>query len=206
MKKAIILDLDNTIFPVPSIGDKLFSPLFQLVEEDGHHAEDMKAIRDEIMRIPFQQVAANHKFSEELTHKGIEVLKEIKYEGKIEPFEDFEFVKNLALDKFLVTTGFVKMQQGKVNSLDLEPHFKEIHIIDPTTNSATKKDVFAAIMEKHQYEKTELLVIGDDLHSEIKAAQELGIDVVLYDKYQRKAGNLPCPVISDFRELKNFLL
>jgi len=27
-----------------------------------------------------------------------------------------------------------------------------------------------------------VLVVGDDLHSEIKAAQELGIDAVLYDR------------------------
>ena len=46
----------------------------------------------------------------------------------------------------------------------------------------TKKDVFADIMRRHHYDKSEVLVVGDDPKSEIKAAQDLGIDVVLYDK------------------------
>jgi FMN phosphatase YigB (HAD superfamily) len=31
-KKYIILDLDNTIYPVHDIGDELFKPLFELLE------------------------------------------------------------------------------------------------------------------------------------------------------------------------------
>ena len=36
-------------------------------------------------------------------------------------------------------------------------------------------------MEKHGYKPEELLVIGDDPESEIKAAKALGIETVLYD-------------------------
>ena len=44
-KKAIILDMDNTIYPVHSIGFKLFKVLFDLIEESGDHAniEEIKA-------------------------------------------------------------------------------------------------------------------------------------------------------------------
>jgi putative hydrolase of the HAD superfamily len=34
-KKAIILDLDNTIYPVSSIGDKLFKSLLHLISDSG---------------------------------------------------------------------------------------------------------------------------------------------------------------------------
>jgi putative hydrolase of the HAD superfamily len=30
-KKAIIFDLDNTVYPVHSIGEELFAPLFALI-------------------------------------------------------------------------------------------------------------------------------------------------------------------------------
>lgn len=184
-KKAIILDLDNTIFPVPSIGHKLFAPLFALIEQEGSHKDELEKIKDEVMRRPFQHVAKDHHFSEALTQKCVAILKELAYNDKIEPFEDYALVKRWPVDKFLVTTGFVKMQQSKVDSMGLAPDFKEIHIVDPATTNKTKKDVFADIIQRHGYAKEEMLVIGDDPNSEIKAARELGIDAVLYDKFKR---------------------
>ena len=65
--------------------------------------------------------------------------------------------------------------------LGIEPDFKEIHIVDPEVDQQTKKDVFTRIMATHNYAPEELLVIGDDPGSEIKAAKALGIDTFLYD-------------------------
>jgi putative hydrolase of the HAD superfamily len=150
-------------------------------------------------------VARDYHFSEELTEKGIALLKELTYEGKIEPFPDYPSIKDLSVDKFLVTTGFLKLQQSKIAGMKIDQDFKEIHIVDPSTSDQTKKDVFADIMKRHGYSKEELLVVGDDLHSEIKAAQDLGIDAVVYDKLNRYNNTAPLPSISDFQQLKSFL-
>jgi putative hydrolase of the HAD superfamily len=99
----------------------------------------------------------------------------------------------------------LKLHQSKIRGMKIEKDFKEIHIIDPLTSNETKKDVFADIIKRHGYDKTELLVVGDDLHSELEAGQELGIDVVLYDKYNVHNNNTSLNRISDFRELKSFL-
>lgn len=204
-KKAIILDLDNTIFPVPSIGEKLFAPLFELIKQDGSQAENLEKIKDEVMRRPFQLVAKDHRFSEELTRKCTEVLKGLAYYDNIEPFEDYAIVKRWPVDKFLVTTGFVKMQQSKVDQLGLAKDFKEIHIVDPATTNKTKKDVFADITQRFGYAKEDVLVVGDDPNSEIKAAQELGIDAVLYDKFQRYR-DIELHTISSFEQLEQSML
>jgi putative hydrolase of the HAD superfamily len=206
MKKAIIFDLDNTIFPVPQIGHKLFAPLFTLIEEEGNHTKDLEKIKDAVMRTPFQKVAKDHHFSEELTRKSIALLQELAHNGAIEPFADFDQVRRLPVDKFVVTTGFTKMQQSKVNSLELAKDFKEIHIIDPTTSDKTKKDVFADIMQRHKYNAEDVLVVGDDVNSEIKAAQELGIDAVWYDKYNRYEPKEGVKKITDYRKLVERLL
>lgn len=204
-KKAIIFDLDNTIYSVRSIGNELFASLFELIIQDGSHAENMEKIKEEIMRRPLQLVASDYNFSAELTQKGIELLKDTAYQGKIEPFSDYEFARNLPVDKFLVTTGFLKLQQSKVEGMKIGQDFKEIHIVDPLTSDKTKKDIFADIMKRHSYSKSELLVVGDDLHSEIKAAQELGIDSVLYDKFHLHDNNTSLRKISDFKQLESFL-
>jgi putative hydrolase of the HAD superfamily len=65
--------------------------------------------------------------------------------------------------------------------LDIEADFEEIHIVDPETSNQTKRDVFADIMSRHNYTPADVLVIGDDPESEIKAAIELGIDTFLFD-------------------------
>jgi putative hydrolase of the HAD superfamily len=200
-KKAIFFDLDNTIFPVPQIGHILFAPLFELIEQDGSHVHELDKIKHEVMRRPFQRVAKDHHFSEDLTNKSIELLKILAYNGTIEPYEDFKLIQRLPQDKFLVTTGFRKMQQSKVDRLGLANYFKEIHIIDPTTTKQVKKDVFAEIQQRHGYAREELLIVGDDLHSEINAAQELGIDAVWYDKEQRYEPVAGVKKIQDFKEL-----
>lgn len=204
-KKAIILDLDNTIYSVHTIGNELFASLFELIEQDGNHVKEMEQIKDHIMRRPFQLIARDFGFSEALTERSMTFFKDLSYRGKIEPFEDYAFVRTLPIQKFLVTTGFPKLQQSKIEGMNLVPDFTEIHVVDPATSERTKKDVFTDILGRHGYKKEEVLVVGDDLHSEIKAAQDLGIDAVLYDNFLRHEDETGLPKIADFRELSSFL-
>jgi len=204
-KKAIILDFDNTIYSAPSIGDQLFARLLEMIEHDRNHQEHMEQLKTDIMRRPFQVIAKEYNFSEELNQKCIAFLKELTYNGKIEPFDDYQFLRDLTVDKFLVTTGFYKLQQSKIEGMKITQDFKEIHIVDPLTSCRTKKDVFAEIMERHAYQPSDVLVIGDDLHSEIKAAQELGIEAILYDHSKLNTSVANITRIENFNALKQFI-
>lgn len=200
-KKAIILDLDNTIYPVSSIGDELFGPLFQLILENGEYLEDIDLIKKDIMRKPFQKVASAYNFSNKLLEKGVNILQEISCTMKISVFEDYNEVKNIPTKKFLVTTGFTKMQYSKVAQLGITNDFEEIHVINPQLSDKTKKDIFADILTRFQFNSSDVLVIGDDPNSEIKAANELGIDTVLYDKLNFNPSTNIIR-ITDFSQLK----
>jgi len=205
MKKAIIFDLDNTIYGVQTIGDELFAPLLQTIQESGEHNSDFEAIKKDIMRKPFQVAAAIHRFSDALTQKGMDLLSDLRYNGPIQYFPDYEITRRLEVDKYLVTTGFLQLQQSKIDGMNISKDFKEIHIIDPATSSKTKKDVFADIVQRNNYDIEEVLVIGDDLHSEIKAAQDLGIDAIVYDKYNLHSNDIALSKINDFRQLAHFI-
>jgi putative hydrolase of the HAD superfamily len=74
--------------------------------------------------------------------------------------------------------------------LNIEADFVEIHIVDPEKSPLTKKDVFADIMARHNYTAEDVLVIGDDPESEIKAAKALGIDTFLFDPEGKHPGAL----------------
>lgn len=83
---------------------------------------------------------------------------------------------------------------------------REIHIIDSLVSNNTKKNVFSKIIEKNGYDLDEVLIIGDDLESEIRAAKELGVQYLLYDRdsYYKMLNNAT-PKISDFEDVPEFI-
>lgn len=182
MKRALILDLDNTIYPVSSIADNLFAQFYTLLEQDSDiDASVIEAAKEELTRRPFQHVANEFNFSIELKNKEADLLKNITYNGPMQPYSDYYHIQKTTLDKFLVTTGFTNLQYSKVKQLGIENDFKEIHIVDPEVSTKTKQDIFKELMDKYNYQPADILVIGDDPQSEIKAATALGIDTFLYD-------------------------
>src|ERR1700759_5286829 len=162
MKRALIFDLDNTIYPVSSIAGNFFKQLFTLIDETAVHlsAEDIANAKEELQRRPYQFVAGKYNFGDKLTAEGNKLLKEFPYDLPMQPFDDYEHLKQLPQKKFLVTTGFTKLQWRKVELLGIKNDFEEIHIVDPDISNQTKKDVFADILKRHQYSKDEVLVIG----------------------------------------------
>lgn len=206
-KKAIIFDLDNTIYPVSSIGERLFCDLFELIERDGRFEGSFEEVKNAIQRKPFQVVAEEFSFHEELTSSGLEALTDLEYKDEMKPFDDYGLTREIHLLKFLVTTGFSKLQWSKIRQLNLEADFEACFVVDPAKSSKTKKDIFAEIMENYGLAVDDVLVVGDDIHSEIQAGKELGIETVLYD-FASKHIEVPeytDHVISDFAELPRFI-
>ena len=185
MTKVLIFDLDNTIYPVHSIGATLFAPLFSMLEDSSEIQEQMDEVKDAIQRKPFQVVAAEFGFSNAPTQTGIKLLQNLSYNGPIAPFPDFQLVPALPQPKFLVTTGFTRLQESKIDGMQIRSLFREIHIVDPMLEARTKKEVFSDILVRYAYQPDEVLVIGDDPDSEIKAAQALEIPTILYDALGR---------------------
>jgi putative hydrolase of the HAD superfamily len=202
IKKAIIYDLDNTIYPVHSIAESLFIPFLKLIDEYNQYLDNINAIKSDMMRMSFQVVAAKYHFNEELIQRGLNLLQSITYTGPINYFNDYPEIKNIFAERFLVTTGFYNLQYSKIRGMGIENDFTEIHVVDPLTSIKTKKDVFADIMQRHNYNASDVLVVGDDPESEIKAAAELGIDTVLYDKFDRYP-QTTLYKITDYKELVN---
>jgi putative hydrolase of the HAD superfamily len=180
-KKAIILDLDNTIYPVSSIGDLLFKSLFSLILESGEYSGDFNQIRFEIMRRPFQYIADEFSFSENLKAACFNLLSNLTYDEKMQPFEGYETLLTIPCRRFLVTTGYTKMQHSKIKQLGIENDFEAIFVIDPDQSTLTKRDLFEKILTNYNLKVEDVIVVGDDLNSEIFHAKALGIETVLYD-------------------------
>lgn len=199
MKKALIFDLDNTIYPVSAIAGGLFAGLFAILDENAaiinaQAPGKVDRIKEEMTRRPFQYIADKYELDGMIQDRMLDILRNMTYDLPMQPFPDYAHTRSIALEKFLVTTGFPKLQYSKIAQLGIAQDFREIFVVDPDLGNLTKKDVFAAIMEKYGYIPSELLVVGDDPDSEIKAALELGIDTFLFDP-----GNMYQPMPSTFR-------
>jgi putative hydrolase of the HAD superfamily len=183
MIKALILDLDNTIFPTESISGELFKPLFDLMDKykDEIGEEKLQTAKRELSKKAFQKIAEAHQFPQELTEQGVVMLRDLVYDGPIQPFEDYTYLQQLTTEKFLVTMGFTKMQWGKIDLLNLRKEYKEVIVNDPDKTEASKTEAFKEILQKNNYQPEEVVAIGDDPDSEIKSAKELGIITILYD-------------------------
>jgi len=204
-KKAIIFDLDNTIYLVSSIGNRLFSSLFALISESGEYSGDLDKLKAEIMRRPFQYVAEEFGFSDKLKHSCFEHLKNLTYDSDIVPVENYETIRDFSCLKFLVTTGFTTLQNSKIEHLGIKNDFEKIFIIDPSETAKTKRDIFKRILIDYELKLDEVLVVGDDLNSEIKAAKELGIESVLYDFKSVYSNIENQKVIRNFSELNQYI-
>ncbi|MCD8738999.1 HAD family hydrolase [Mucilaginibacter roseus] len=187
MIRALIYDLDNTIYPVESIADEVFAGLFKLIDDlaEGISASDIQTAKNELTRRPFQKVADEYGFNDELIEQATELLRNLTYNKPMHAFDDYRYIKTIAVDKFLVTTGFVKLQNSKVKMLGIAGDFKQIYVVDPESTEKTKRHIFTQILEKYNYKAEEVLIIGDDPESEIKEAKAVGIKTVLYDPEKR---------------------
>jgi putative hydrolase of the HAD superfamily len=205
-KQALFLDLDNTVYPVISIGEKLFQPLLALLEQSNELSSNLAQIKTEIMRRPFQWVAKEFDFKDNLKMQCLNLLSDLTYNEPISPFADYQFIKELNCSKYLITTGFSKLQWSKINQLNIQNDFKAIFVIDPSYSDLTKKDIFQKIMLENNYINQDILVVGDDLQSEIKAAQELGIEAILYLHQQPLPESENQKTIHHFKALQSYFL
>ncbi|TWR25137.1 HAD family hydrolase [Mucilaginibacter pallidiroseus] len=207
MKRVLILDLDNTIYPVKSVANDMFDFLFELIDEELGATDPQKAeeAKHELTRRPFQQIADDFGFSDELKSKGIEVLRSCEYNKPMQPYDVYSQLQKLDIDKYLVTTGFTKLQLSKVKMLGVAEDFKKVYVVDPEESSKTKGDVFQKIMVEGGYKAEEVLVIGDDPKSEIKFAKQLGIDTYLFDPENKYSDNEATYRQPDYREVSGII-
>ncbi len=130
-------------------------------------------------RHPFDWVANEYGFSKEMLTVGWKVFTSTEVTEPMYGYGDLAILSQLSAMRFLVTTGFRRLQQSKISALGLEQLFTAnfIDAIDEPGRHG-KRGLFERILRDYRLTPSEVLVVGDNAHSEIEVGNGLGMRTV----------------------------
>src|SRR5580693_7512068 len=131
MKKAVILDLDNCLAAASAVGQELFKPAFDSIRKAncGKLCEDrLRQAFEDVWRHPLDWVARHYKFSDEMLAAAWSVFTRLEVGRAMHGYGDLAVLAELTVQRFLVTSGFRRLQESKIRALDIRHHFAAIFI------------------------------------------------------------------------------
>ena len=164
----------------------------------------------ELRRIRFERfldAAGEYRDPLEMNGHYLEELSQTKFlvEGAVELVEEL-LGENFRLG--LITNGLKEVQRPRIAQADMEEYFEVIVVSDEIGVAKPHTGFFEhAFGEMGQPEKSEVLVVGDSLQSDIQGGNNFGVDTCWFNP--KKSANLtshqPTFQIEKLAELKNFL-
>ena len=183
--RAIIVDLDNTVFPSATIPYRVLAPAIEALRSanTGPRALDdalVAKVIAESWTTAFDSVATKYHLSPEIQNAWTRAMSTIRLIEKIEPFADVWALSRIPALRALVTTGYRIFQESKVAALDVQDLFDEIHIdaLDDGHARLGKRAIFEGICRRHGIKPRDVLVAGDDPQSELRVGATLGMRTV----------------------------
>lgn len=184
MIKAIIFDLDMCILDAHTLVGSFFNPVLDALNNSELPAELKKRISDQLWITSLDDTAEMFSIPEDVAEKMREAYRKIEVPaealGSMKSFGDEKCIQYLPVKRFLVTSGYRKFQETKIAHLGIVDLFDEIIIdaLDFRDKRKGKRNIFREILEKNNWIKDNVLVVGDNPMSELGAAKSLGIPTV----------------------------
>jgi FMN phosphatase YigB (HAD superfamily) len=182
MIQALIFDLDNCLAAAREVGDELYRPAFEAIRQANRGAVQPEALErafEDIWRHPLDWVAAHYDFSREMIAAGFSAFSRLEVDRKLKGYSDLSLLSELPAKRFLVTSGFRRLQESKIKALGLAPLFAAVYVdaIDEPDRLG-KLGYFEKILHDSGLSATEVLVVGDNADSEIAVGVRLGMSTV----------------------------
>ncbi len=182
MVRAIFFDLDSCLCAADEPGVALFAPAFEAIRSANRGTLDEAALAqafEDCWRFPFDDVARRHGFSDEMRRAGCDGFGRIEVVTPIHGYGDLDVISELPVRRFLVTSGFTRLQQSKIRALGIAPLFEEIVIDERTAPKPKGKEaIFEELLSRHCFKPPEVLAVGDNPDSELAAGKRLGMITV----------------------------
>jgi len=179
MIRALIFDLDNCLADAREVGEELYQPAFEAIRRANQGVVAPEALDrafEDIWRHSLDWVAAQYGFSQAMKVAGWHVFSVLEVNRKLTGYADLSILSELPRARFLVTSGFKRLQESKIEALELAPLFAAIYVdaIDEPKRIG-KLGYFERILQDHELAPAEVLVVGDNAESEIAVGVRLGM-------------------------------
>ena len=180
MIKAMIFDLDMCILNTHTLTGPFFQPVLDALYSSELSQDLKERIQYQLWTTSLDDTMEMFSVPENIVERMREAYRQIEVPDDIKTFGDEEFIRDLPVRKILVTTGYRKFQETKIEKIGVADLFDEI-IIDALgyrDQRKGKKRIFEELLVKNGWSKDEVLVVGDNPRSELGAAKFLGIKTV----------------------------
>jgi putative hydrolase of the HAD superfamily len=175
-KYIFIFDLDDTLFPTSSISENIGYPLLLSLKNANknnlYNEKKIQKIYKDCWKYPLDEVVKIHNLPIHFKNQLNEAYSNLVIDHSIELYSDAKIIYNLNFPKILVTTGYRKLQESKIEKLGLNKLFEKILIDDLYSDiRINKKKFFSDLI--NEFPSYNLIIIGDNLNSEIKFGNQL---------------------------------
>lgn len=206
--KAIILDLDDTIFETRTVDKDFVEPFLSFLRanlKSTHSPESIDIIIHNLWSKTWDSVIDIHQIDRELFNKALQQLEKANSVLNINPYSDYEYIRTLDIPKFLVTTSVTSLQKKKIAALGLQNDFEKIIINDPFIENKGKRFCFEQLMDEYNLVPAETYVVGDNYESEIEVANQLNMISIQMLRKNVTKGNNAAHYIDNFYGLERIL-
>lgn len=225
--KVLIFDADETLFDFKKAEKEAFKETileFGINYDESYHFETYKVINNAIWKELEQGL---------ITQSKLKIERFKRFSDKLQiPFDEVEFanvyMKHLANGSFLfedsfelienikdkyklliVTNGLTAVQEKRIKQSSIAKYFDNIVISENIGISKPNPGIFEyALKDFKDIDKSQILMIGDSLSSDIKGGINFEIDTCWYNpnKIDNNLNLNPTYEVSSLNELKNLLL
>jgi putative hydrolase of the HAD superfamily len=180
--RSVIFDLDYCLCAGDEVGATLYEPVFASIRRANAGTLTEAALAEAFtacMRFPFDVVAERFRFSAAMYRAGLRSFEATEVVAPLHGYPDLHVLRDLRAQRFLVTSGFPRLQQSKITALGIRPCFDAIHVDSIVDHPRRRKQaIFADIAQRYGLVARQVWVVGDNGESEIAAGNRLGMTTV----------------------------
>ncbi len=209
MVKALIFDLDNCLAPANEVGEPFFKPAFDAIRQANKNRLSKQALGRafaDVWRHSLDWVAATHNFSDEMLTSGWNAFSRLEVNQPLHGYGDLHILAEITARRFLVTSGFRRLQESKIRALRIAPLFEKV-IVDAIDEPGRigKYGQFRKILQDYALQPADVIVVGDNAESEIAAGNKLGMKTIQTVRPGVQRTDSASGHVYSLAELKQFL-
>lgn len=201
-----LLDLVNRYAPeLNAHFDTFLRSFYEINDRLWLEYRDGKLLKKELLTKRFVDVFKTMSIDAELFVEQIaqDYINESPQKTKLFPhtIEMLEYLKNKGYRLFLLTNGFLEVQKVKIRESKLEPYFEKMITSEEAGYQKPDRKIFEYAIEIVGAQKSDCIMIGDDLDNDISGAHGAGMDTVYFNPKKVEHDSLPTYEIQNLNEL-----